>query len=115
MKHFTILKSFLLLFALVVGSNVWAEDADVTYDFTGTDWTVSNGTLSNGTVSFTGAGGASFKMNSGYFMLGKSGAYINFPTYTSAVEKIVVTGRSGASASVKQNIYVGDVAVSTER
>ena len=26
MKHFTILKSFLLLFALVVGSNVWAED-----------------------------------------------------------------------------------------
>ena len=114
MKHFTILKSFLLLFALVVGSNVWAEDPDVTYDFTGTDWTVSNGTLSNGTVSFTGAGGANFKMNSGYFMLGKSGAYINFPTYTSAVEKIVVTGRSGASASVKQNIYVGDVAVSTE-
>ena len=95
-----------------VGS-VWAADADVTYDFTGSGWTASNGTLSNGTVSFTGAGSGSFKMNSGYFMLGKSGAYINFPTYSNAVEKIVVTGRNGASGSVVQNIYVGETAVST--
>jgi len=113
MKKLLLLKSLLLLCVLVAGSgNLWA-DADVTYDFTGSDWTVSNGTLSNGTVSFTGAGGANFKMNSGYFMMGKSGAYLNFPTYTSAVEKIVITGRSGASASVGQNIYVEDVAVST--
>ena len=107
-------KTMLLLCALVAGSgSTWGEDADVTYDFTGSDWTVSNGTLSNGTVSFTGEGGANFKMNSGYFMLGKSGAYINFPKYSSPVEKIVVTGRSGASASVGQNIYVGEEAVST--
>ncbi len=85
----------------------------VVYDFTESGWTVSNGTLSNGTVSFTGEGAASFKMNTGYFMLGKANAYISFPTYSYPVTKIVVTGRSGASASVVQNIYVGITAVST--
>lgn len=92
----------------------WADNnPDVTYDFTGSDWTVSNGTLSNGTVSFTGEGSANFKMNSGYFMMGKSGAYLNFPTYSSAVSKIVITGNNNASSNVVQNIYVGNNAVST--
>ena len=104
----------LLLFALIAGSSsVWA-DADVTYDFTGKDWSVNNGTLTNGSVSFTGEGGANFKMNSGYFMMGKKDAYITFPTYSSAVSKIVVTGRLGASASTRMNVYVGTTAVSTE-
>lgn len=113
MKRFFFLLSLLISFSI---GQIWAA-ADVTYDFTGTDWTVSNGTLSNGTVSFTGAGSASkgsFKMNSGYFMLGKKDAYLTFPTYSSAVEKIVVTGKSGASASTKMNIYVETTAVSTE-
>lgn len=113
MRKLKLFLSLLMLFAFSLG-NVWAADADVTYDFTGSDWTVSNGTLSNGTVSFTGEGAASFKMNGGYFMLGKSGAYITFPAYPKAVEKIVVTGRSGASGSTKQNIFVGETAVSTE-
>ena len=109
----SVLAFLLVLLTTVFGvGNAWAE-ADVTYDFTGTDWTVSNGTLSNGTVSFTGEGSASFKMNDGYFMLGKSGAYITFPAYEKAVEKIVVTGRSGASTSVVQNIFVGETVVST--
>ena len=78
----TLLNLWLLLVCFVVGgSSAWGANPDVTYDFTGSDWTVSNGTLSNGTVSFTGEGSANFKMNSGYFMLGKSGAYINFPKY----------------------------------
>ena len=116
MKKTILFKTMLLLCALIVGSSsAWAdEEPDVTYDFTGNGWTVSNGTLSDGTVTFTGEGNGSFKMNSGYFIMGKSGAYINFPTYTSDVEKIVVTGRGGASSAVKQNIFVGDVAVSTE-
>ncbi|MBP5338640.1 MAG: hypothetical protein J6Z14_04955 [Prevotella sp.] len=111
-----LLTKLVLLVAVVLmgASSAWAADADVTYDFTGTDWSVSNGTLTDGTVSFTGEGGANFKMNGGYFMMGKTGAYLNFPTYSSAVEKIVVTGRSGASAATKQNIFVGDVAVSEE-
>jgi len=107
-------KTMLLLCALMAGSgSAWAEDADVTYDFTDNSWSVSNGSLSNGTISFTGTGDANFKMNTGYFMMGKSGAYINFPTYSSPVEKIVVTGNSNASASTVMNIYVGENAAST--
>lgn len=104
--------SLLMAMLLSVG-NVWA-DADVTYDFTGSGWSVSNGALTNGTVSFTGEGSANFKMSTGYFMMGKSGAYITFPAYSKPVEKIVVTGRSGASASTKMNIFVDDATVSTE-
>ena len=85
----------------------------VVYDFTGDDWSVSDGTLTDGTVSFTGAGGANFKMNSGYFIMGKTNAYLTFPTYSYAVTKIEITGNSGASGSVVQNIYVGNTAVST--
>ena len=119
MKQTNLLSTFRLraltlvtLLCTLFATQAWAEDADVTYDFTGTDWSVSDGALTDGTVSFTGEGGDNFKMNSGYFILGKSGAYINFPKYDSAVEKIVITGRSGASGKVVQNIYVGDVAVS---
>jgi len=109
------LRWLVTLLAMIVSVGAWAQQ--VTYDFTGSDWSVSNGVLTNGTVSFTGEGKgskANFKMNNGYFMLGQNGAYINFPTYDFAVERIEVVGRDGASASVKQNIYVGDDAVSTE-
>ena len=105
------LKWLVTLLAMIVCTGAWAQE--VSYDFTGSDWTVSNGTLSNGTVSFTGVGGANFKMNTGYFLMGKSGAYINFPTYTFDVEKIEVVGRSGASGSTIMNVFVGDQAVST--
>lgn len=89
-----------------------AEDADVSYDVA--NGTVSNGILTASGASFPGEGSANFKMNTGYFILGKSGAYINFPTYSNKVSKIVVTGRSGASGSTKMNIFVGNTAVSTE-
>ena len=89
----------------------WGQD--VTYDFTKSGWSVSDGTLTNGTVSMTGAG-TNFKMNSGYFFMGKSGAYLNLPTFNFVVKKIEIVGREGASASVEQNIFVGDDAVSTE-
>ena len=46
--------------------------------------------------------------------MGKSGAYLTFPVYPKAVERIVVTGNSGGSASAKMNIFVGGTAVSTE-
>ena len=99
-------------YTITVGSG--SSSNSVVYDFTESGWTVSNGTLSNVEVSFTGEGSDNFKMNSGYFLLGKSGAYINFPAYSKSVSKIIVTGRSGASGSVKQNIFVGETAVSTE-
>lgn len=121
MKRFTLLKTMLLLCALIVGSgSAWA-DADVSYNFT-SGWSVSGGnTLSNGVNSFTGSGAgakAAFKVSGSspnqYFFMGKSGAYLTFPVYPKAVERIVVTGNSGGSASAKMNIFVGGTAVSTE-
>lgn len=105
------------LYKLEEGSSTPGDGGEtptsVTYNFTESGWDVQDGTLTNGTVSFTGEGGANFKMNDGYFFMGKSGAYINFPAYSSPVTKIVVTGNTGASGSVVQNIFVGDTAVST--
>ena len=49
-----------------------------------------------------------------YLLFGKSGAYLTLPAFNFEVGKIEVVGTSGASESVKQNIYVGDIAVSTE-
>lgn len=109
-----LIKSLLLLCALIAGKgNTWADDvADVTYDVA--NGTVTENTLTVGGSSFSGQGNTNFKMNTGYFFLGKTGAYINFPTYTNVVEKIVVTGNSGASTKVKMNIYVGENIASTE-
>ena len=54
-------------------------------------------------------------MNSGYFMLGQSGAYITLPAYDFDVEKIEVVGRGVVHlVSCKQKHFVGDEAVSTE-
>ncbi len=86
----------------------------VVYAIAEKDWVVENGALTNGTVSFPGEGAANFKKMTGYFIMGKKDAYINFPKYDFDVEKIVVQGNSGASASTKMNIFVGDNAVSTE-
>ena len=106
------LRWLVTLLAMIVCTGAWAQE--VSYNFTGSDWKVENGALTNGTVSFTGEGSANFKMNSGYFMMGKSGAYIKFPTYGFPVEKIEVVGNSGASADTKMNLFVGSTAVSTE-
>lgn len=51
---------------------------------------------------------------SNYLILGKNGATLTLPKFNFAVSKIVVEGNKGASAAVKQNIFVGDKAVSTE-
>lgn len=51
---------------------------------------------------------------SNYLILGKQGATLTLPKFNFAVSKIVVEGNKGASAAVKQNIFVGDKAVSTE-
>lgn len=109
-------KSASASYALTVnaGEEPVVSDADVVYDIADDSWTVSEGVLTNGTESFAGEGAANFKKNSGYFMMGKNGAYINFPIYKEEVEKIVVTGRNGASAATVMNVFVGEDAVSTE-
>ena len=113
MKYRLLRFSLLSVLVMLFGGLTHAQDPDITYDLT-SGWSVSDGKLTNGTIEFTGAGSDNFKMNSGYFIMGKSGAYLNFPIYEKAIEKIVITGRSGASGSTKMNFYVGETAVSTE-
>lgn len=97
----------------------------VTMDFTTNEWGLPVGSSAGITAStpYTNADGytitlaASTKFyfhNEGYLMLGKSGSTLTLPAFDFNVEKIEIVGTSGASGSVKQNIYVGDAAVSTE-
>jgi len=103
---------------MVVGGNLAsAQEADLTLDFTSA-WE-SNGTNSfmttiDGAEYVISGEGTNFKFNTGYFMLGKNGAYIDLPIVNFDVEKIVVVGNSGASASVEMNLFVGNAEVSTE-
>lgn len=98
---------------------------EVTLDFTTNDkWQLPEGSkkkataskeFSNGTYTVTLAAQTGYYFNTdGYLMLGKQGSTLTLPKFDFAVSKIEVIGHAGASASVGQNIFVGDVAVSTE-
>ena len=110
----------LFLLAMTLGG-VSALAQEVTLDFTKntwglpTDYTKTAATYSNGTykISF-GASSNGHKFGGSYLIFGKSGATLSLPAFDFAVEKIVITGNKNASASVKQNIFVGDKAASTE-
>ena len=126
MKH---LKLFFALFAmLALGvTNAWgAESKQVTLDFTSNSWgfpsassnkTTAEKTYTSGDYSIKLAGGGSgnghYYNTSGYLMLGKNGATLTLPAFDFTTTKIVITGKLGASTSVKQNIYVGSTEVST--
>ena len=58
--------------------------------------------------------GYKFSTDNKCVILGKNGATLTLPKFDFAVSKIVIEGNKGASGSVKQNIFVGDKAVSTE-
>ena len=73
--------------------------------YTSGGYTIEVGTSSNG---------HRFDDTNTYFIMGKSGATLTLPAFSYPVTKIEVVGRSGASSSVKQNIFVGETAVSTE-
>jgi hypothetical protein len=49
-----------------------------------------------------------------YLLFGKQGAMLTLPAFNFEVERIDIEGSSGASSNTKQNIYVGETAVSTE-
>lgn len=98
---------------------------EVTLDFTTNDkWQLPEGSkkkataskeFSNGTYTVTLAAQTGYYFNTdGYLMLGKQGSTLTLPKFDFAVSKIEVIGHAGASASVLQNIFVGNVAVSTE-
>ena len=124
--------SFMALLAMVVG-NVSAQD--VTIDFTleteeGSNvsvWGFPSGssekiveekpyTYNGYTVKVAGSEGQGYYWHNKdhYLLFGKQGAYVTLPAFDFDVSKIEVEGNSGASANTKQNIFVGDEAVSTE-
>ena len=110
----------LFLLAMTLGG-VSALAQEVTLDFTKntwglpTDYTKTAATYSNGTykISF-GASSNGHKFGGSSLIFGKSGATLSLPAFDFDVEKIVITGNKNASDSVKQNIFVGDKAASTE-
>ena len=68
-------------------------------------------------ITLTPAGdGNSFYYNSKdkYVILGKQDATLEFNGFDFAVSAIEITGREAASASIVQNIFVGENAVSTQ-
>ena len=119
----------LLLLALLMTATTgaWAQEViPVTLDFTSNTWGIPEGTegktaaensyTSGGyTITLCGSSGNGyyFSLTEPYILLGKQGAYLQLPAFSSAVDSIKVVGTSSASTVVEQNIYVGDVAVST--
>ena len=118
------LRFSLITLLLMLCGTVLAQS--VTLDFTTNGWELPEGntnkavdaqTFTNGTyqIILAGSEGNGYYFNKdGYLMLGKQGASLTLPAFDFDVEKIEITGTSGASAAVKQNIFVGEDTVSTE-
>lgn len=114
------LRIFMALLVFMICGGV-SFGQKVTLDFTTNSWKLptSGGKAetqySNGTYTISVSAATEYKFSSsGYLYMGKTGSALTLPAFNFDVEKIVVTGRSGASSAVKQNIYVGSKAVSTE-
>ncbi len=113
----------LTLLCAVVGT-AWGQE--VTLDLTDSSWgfpttkviAATSYTNSDGyTITVEGTSGNGFRVysNPDYFLFGKQGASITLPAFDFDVEKIEVGKGSGsASTACKMNVFVGDVAVSTE-
>ena len=118
------MKKFLSLFAafFFAASMMAADELKATLTFNGTvDWKIPTSGTNTASASFTDgtytiqlAAATNYKQNSGYLILGKANSTLTLPAFTWKTTKITVTGASGASESVKQNIFVGETAVSTE-
>ncbi len=131
MKHF-LRYSFVALMAMLIGK---ASAQEVTLDFTlatgddgkTSEWGFPAGssnktveeksfTYGNYTIKVAGSEGQGYYWHDKdhYLLFGKQGATVTLPAFDFDVERIDIEGTSGASAGVKQNIFVGDEAVSTE-
>ncbi len=118
-----ILRYSLLAVLAVVGMGN-ANAQEVTLDFTTNTWGLPEGsgnkatdaaTFKSGSYSVTLAASTGYYFNtSGFLMLGKNGSTLTLPAFSFDVERIDIVGNANASASVLQNIYVGETAVSTQ-
>lgn len=98
---------------------------EVTLDFTQNGWklptnkkpaTKGEYTYNGFTISIDAS--KNFYYNSGYLMLKSTNTAVGkltLPAFNFAVEKIEVVGNTGASGKTMENIYVGNIAVSTAK
>lgn len=96
----------------------------VTLDFTSNNWGfpekankgTETGSFTNGeyTIQLQALTSGYYFNADGYLLFGKKDATLTLPAFAFDVKRIEVVGRTGASGSTLENIYVGDVAVSTE-
>lgn len=118
------MKKLVILLAATVLSVAAFSQSD-TISFAANDWSLPEGSTnsakdtadySNGTYTLTigATNGYYYNASSKYLLLGKQGAFVTLPAFSYAVERVDVVGTSGASAKVKQNIFVAQTAVSTE-
>lgn len=116
--------SFVFLLSLMCGS---ISAQEVTLDFESNDWgfpegssnkLVEKNTYTSGgyTITLEGSEGNGYYWHNKdlYLIFGKQGAKLTLPAFDFDVEKIEVTGTNGASAAVKQNVFVGDTPISEE-
>lgn len=109
-----------------MGGGNYCLAQEVTLDFTQNGWklptdnkkpaTKGEYTYNGVTISFDAPKG--FYYDTDYLMLRSAKADVGkltLPAFNFAVEKIEVVGQSEASKSTKENIYVGNTAVSTEK
>lgn len=113
--------SMIAVLALIANFSFGQE---VTLDFSTNNWNLPEGatnkiktaaTYTDGTytISMSASSDGHYWNPDGYLLFGKANAFLTLPAFDFDVAKIVVEGRSGASTSTVQNIFVGDQAVST--
>ena len=136
MKYKLLRFSLLSVLVMLFGGGIFAitnalmdaqqAEPEVTLDFTvKANWPTipTSGSANKDLTSFTNSDESytiklyatnNYKLNTGYLILGKKDSYLELPAFDFDVEKIEVVGNGDASKDVKQNIYVGNNAVSTE-
>ena len=114
--------SFVALLAMF-GMIVNAQEVTIDFSASTDDWGIGTEkvteaksyTYNSMTITLTPSEGNYFRWyDTGNILLGKNGATLELPKFSFVVERIDVVGTSSASGAVKQNIFVGDEAVSTE-
>lgn len=114
------------VFTIDVSGDDDEEPSTLIFDFASNEWGLpdskdnivvdaANFTKDGYTITIAGSEGNGYYWNNSVkLLLGKEGAYLTLPAFEYDVVSIDVVGTATASEYVKQNIYVGDVAVSTE-
>ena len=117
------MKKLLLTIVCLLGIGL-VNAQTVTLDFTTNNWGfpekankgTETGSFTNGeyTIQLQALTSGYYFNADGYLLFGKQDATLTLPAFSFDVKRIEVIGREGASGSTLENIYVGDVAVSTE-